>query len=87
MPISGIVISFDCSDVKRDTALEMINLDSRVELGEIDGRKVPGVLETMNQREDRDMLRWLNDLDGVNFVDVVFVNFEEMEGTVNELSM
>lgn len=86
MPISGIVISFDCSPQEQLQTLEIIKQDSRFELGECKDHKVPGVLETPDQHDDRAAINWLNQLNGVSFVDVVFVHFEETEGIVHELS-
>ena len=80
MPISGIVITFDCPDTERCNTLDVIARDTRIELGESMGVKTAAVLETENQRDDRDAINWLRDLNGVSLVDVVFVHFEEMEG-------
>ena len=51
--------------------------------GERNARWLPVAMEARDDAESRDLHDWLNALPGVDFVDVVYVNFDEDEATAS----
>ncbi len=74
MPISGLVLSLR---EPVEEALAVLRTQSALELGELNGQRVPAVLETSSLRESEDLVRLLATLPGVLAVDVVTVDFTD----------
>jgi len=49
---------------------------TQVETGAVNGQRLPLTIEADDNRTIEDITRWIQDRDGVLFVDVVFVHFE-----------
>lgn len=86
MPISGIVISIESDELNRQTVVQKIEDLPYIKLGQSSSQRIPAVLETPSARQDRQAIQEINDIPGVTFVDVVFVHFDQEEGTQNEMS-
>ncbi len=84
MPISGLRIILN-GDHRARGVLDTLTLDDRVELGVQRGRHVAAVLETRTPGENKEAWRWLNELPGIEHVDVVFVAVDE-DGSGEEAS-
>jgi len=72
MPISGLVL-----DLKEKKIPEEFIGQDMLELGELYGHKLPAVLDTISEKENKKAWHWLNNHDVINHIDVVFVSFEE----------
>ena len=78
MPISGLVITLSEDDDEQAEALQVLGADKRITVGERQRNRLPVVVETKSTGEgSRLVRRELLDIDGVVFVDVVSVNFED----------
>lgn len=81
MPISGLVVTLSDNDTERADALAALRRDRRIELGITEpeqqhAMRIPIVVDTRSNDEDKQVWQWLNDLAGVVFVDVALVGFE-----------
>ena len=76
MPISGLVITLSANpaDAARVTAL--LAAHPGVTPGEPAGRWLPVAVEARDDAESRALHDWVEALPGVEFVDVVYVNYE-----------
>lgn len=77
MAISGLVLITEPDTRRAAEALARIRRDPRFTLGPPNGRRIPIVLETASQDEDREGFHWLTGLDGIAHVDVVLVGIDE----------
>ena len=77
MPISGLVITL--SPVAELAAQAIATLGARPEFtpAERNDRWLPVAMEARDDAASRDLHDWLCTLPGVEFVDVVYVNFDE----------
>ncbi|MCC5785710.1 MAG: hypothetical protein JJU33_03305 [Phycisphaerales bacterium] len=71
MPVSGLILSLSDDRRLRDGALEAINQHNAVSLGEMQGLRLPIVVDTADSDADREVWKWLHELPGVLFVDLV----------------
>ncbi|WP_144057649.1 hypothetical protein [Novipirellula maiorica] len=81
MPISGLVVTLSDSEPERADALKSLRDDPRIELGinepeQQHALRIPIVVDTHSNHEDKQVWKWLNELPGVVFVDVALVGFE-----------
>ncbi|WP_442510957.1 hypothetical protein SH528x_002608 [Novipirellula sp. SH528] len=82
MPISGLVVTLSDSDTERADAIDAMRREPRIELGisELEqtvASRIPIVVDTQSNEDDKQVWQWLNDLPGVVFVDVALVGFED----------
>ncbi len=78
MPVSGLVITLSDDVSARRRVMEAIAEDERITPGECQKNRLPVVLETKTANEGSRLVRQtLMDMEGVEFVDVVTVNFED----------
>ena len=82
MITSGLVITLS-ADAEL-AAQAVANGGARAEFmpGERNDRWLPVAMEARDDAESRDLHDWLSALPGVEFVDVVYVNFNEDEAVV-----
>ncbi len=81
MPISGLVVTLSNDGGEQARALKVLDDDRRLTLGELQKNRLPLVAETETIGEGSRLLREeLKAVDGVVFVDVVSVNFEDVTG-------
>jgi hypothetical protein len=77
MIISGLLLTLSEDARLAEGALSTLRARPEFTLAERSQRWLPVVVEVENVRASRDLHDWLNSLPGVDFVDVVQVNFEE----------
>lgn len=77
--ISGVVAYLKFDEPLVEESLNMIRQHPAFELGERSGHRVPMVLETVGAGESRDAMDWINDLPGIEHVDVAYVHLEDNE--------
>lgn len=77
MMISGLVVTLAEDPRRRAEALAALGGDGRLTLGEEAGRKLPVVVETGTAQESEELVESLLGTAGVDFVDVVYVDFSE----------
>lgn len=81
MPISGLVVTLSDDKQQRHRAIATIDADDRLTIGERQKNRLPVVAETGTIGEGRQLMREeLLEIDGVMFVDLVTVNFEDQTG-------
>lgn len=78
MPISGLVITLAEDPQAAELAKQAVRGHPRFTCEAMpDPRRLPAVLDTPDRHTDREDWDWLNALDGVRQVDVVFIHFED----------
>ena len=76
--ISSVIAKFNCDEQVRQQAMKQIARHSALGMGElIEGRNLPITIEAVGNQETEEITRWIMSLDGVDFVDVVYVCFED----------
>ncbi|MEZ6093423.1 MAG: hypothetical protein R3C03_04175 [Pirellulaceae bacterium] len=76
--ISSVIATFDCDLETLERTKHQIDRNDSCESGElIENRKLPIVVEAIDNQEMETTTRWLQSLDGIEFVDVVFVSLEK----------
>ncbi len=73
MAISGLVLILNDSQNNLEQVCSRLSADKRFETGRPFRNRLPVVLTTDSTREDRDACEWLESLDAVEQVEVVFV--------------
>jgi hypothetical protein len=82
MITSGIVITLNADAVLARQAQTTLQARPELTLGELNARWLPVALEAADVSASRDFHDWLNTVPGVDFVDVVEVNFTEPDLTL-----
>ena len=82
--ITGLVVTLSGDSAESGAAREAMEQHALLNLGEPKGRKLPVVADTPSKEDDLAVWHWLNELAGVEFVDVVYVHLEEGEGSAHE---
>lgn len=77
MPISGLVIRLAPSDALARDAVAQLDAHEHIELGPCEHGRLAVVVETPSQELDKQLWIWINDLPGVEFVDVVYVHLDD----------
>ena len=78
MAISGLVITLTDDPTLRARAMTAIEGEDRITVGERKKNRLPVVLETKSSQQGSHLVREkLMDLEGVEFVDVVTVDFRD----------
>lgn len=82
MPVNGLLLTLaEDANLVQKSLLE-VGRHSHIELGERSGRWQPIVVETGGTRESHEVHEWLQDLPGVQMVDVVFTSVSNPSGGV-----
>lgn len=76
---SGLVLTLADDPVLRAAALAELGRDPRIVVGEATGLRLPIATEASDLHAAEALAEALGHLDGVCFVDVVFVHFEETD--------
>jgi hypothetical protein len=77
--ISGLVITLSDTACAADTAMAALAGRSEIELGPRHDRRLAATAETGSPDDDRRLVKWIADLDGVAHVDVVFVGLDDQQ--------
>lgn len=81
MPISGLILTLSDDVELAEQAVSSVSTRPEFLPGERNARWLPVAMEARDDAASRDLHDWLNALPGVDFVDVVYVNFDEDEAT------
>lgn len=76
MPVSGLVLTLSADPELSAQAISQLKARPELAPGELQDRWLPVAMETHDDAESRQLHDWLHALSGVEFVDVVYVNFE-----------
>jgi hypothetical protein len=76
MITSGLVLTLNADAARADQALAALRTRPEFAIGERNGQWLPVAMEVADDAASRAAHDWLNQLPGVDFVDVVYVNFE-----------
>lgn len=79
MSVSGLVITLSEDPVERACAFERLRGRSDLQFGELSDRWLPVVMEKSDNESAEAVFREISLLRGVEYVDVVFVQFEDGE--------
>lgn len=85
MPISGLVVTLVDDPATRQGALATLRQHPAVDVGEPAGGRVPIVVDTFDENDDRLVWEWIHAIPGVTFVVVAYIHFDEDSSDV-ELS-
>lgn len=77
MPVNGLLLTLTGAPHLADRACEQVAARSGVELGERSGIYQPLAVETADVQAAHEFHEWLESLDGVGQVDVIYVGFDE----------
>lgn len=78
--ISSVIARLSAEPCSHAATIDQIAAHPNMETGElIDNRLLPITIDSPNKHEMENMTRWLQARDAVEFVDVVFVHFEDDE--------
>jgi len=83
MPISGLILTLSSDAELAAQAIATVSMRAEFMPGERNACWLPVAMEARDDAESRDLHDWLNALPGVDFVDVVYVNFDEDEATAS----
>lgn len=76
--ISSVICELCSDESRRQHTLAEIDGHPHLESGNlVDFRKLPVVIDAEDAKQSKSVTEWLQQLDGVEFVDVVFVHFED----------
>ena len=77
MPISGLVITLSSDAQLADRAVSALGERNEFNLGERNARWLPVAMDARTDAESRDLHDWISAQPGIEYVDVVYVNFDE----------
>lgn len=76
--ISSVIAKLNCDEQTRREVIQRISRHSSLEVGElIEETSLPISIESSGNQETEELTRWIMSLEGVDFVDVVYVHFED----------
>lgn len=81
MPVNGLLLTLSPDKGLADRARAAIAARSEADLGEPQGIYQPVAVETPDVRSAHEFHEWLESLEGVGQVDVIYVGFEESNDT------
>jgi hypothetical protein len=77
MPVNGLLLTLSPDERLAGEARAMIATRTEAELGAPEGIYQPLAVETSDVRTTHEFHEWLESLEGVTHVDVIYVGFEE----------
>ena len=77
MPINGLLIGLASDTSISDKVVKKLEKNNHVELGERNDMWLPISIETESVRGSHEVHEWIEALDGVLSVDVIFASVEE----------
>lgn len=81
--ISSVIAKLNCDTKECMQLTEKLSAHPALEVGEIvGGHSLPITIDTSGNQETEAITRWMLQQDGISFVDVVFVHFEEEDERV-----
>ena len=77
MPVAGLSLTLNQDEALASAAVGQLFARDEIQLGEMEGRYIAAVVDTPGSGESRDLHRWIENLPGVDFIDVVYVGFDD----------
>lgn len=77
MPVNGLMVTLSADLDRASRALDLIDSQDRIERGDRHERWLPVVVDSRDENEARELHRWLENLTGVDRVDVILVTIDE----------
>jgi hypothetical protein len=77
MAVKGVLVTLDEDPVLAGAALQALRAKPGVELGELQERWLPLVVESADEGASKQLIRWIEGLEGVYFLDTVFASVGE----------
>lgn len=81
MPVNGLLLTLSPDKGLAERACAVISAREEADLGEAQGIYQPLAVETADVRSAHEFHEWLESLEGVGQVDVIYVGFEESNET------
>lgn len=78
--ISGLVVTLTSDAKLVQAVVHSIKEQPALEIGKQKMQRLPLVLETNSPAESQEITDWLQNLPGVEYVDVAFVHLDELQG-------
>lgn len=78
MLTSGLVLTLSSNATAASASITALRERPEFTLGDRNDRWLPVVMETRDDAESRELHDWVLTLPGVEFVDVAYVNFDEV---------
>lgn len=86
MPIAGLSLTLNKDETLVSEAVAELAKRPEILLGEWKAHYMAAVIDTPSSQESRDLHRWIESLPGIDFVDVVYVGFDEESPASSKLS-
>ena len=77
MPVAGLALTLSESTPLVADAIAALEANSSVTVGKRIGRWLSVVLDTPDVKESRDLHEWVEAIEGVDYIDVVYVGFDD----------
>lgn len=81
---SGIVITLSRDSGLADEVIRDLGKHAQIEMGDLKGKYLPAVISARNDRDLRLVHRHIESLSGVDYVDVVFVSYDQYSNESSE---
>lgn len=82
MSVSALVVTLSIQPDRANRVLRELEAHPQITVGELNGQKLPIVLDTPSVREDEAAFEWMNHLADVDHVDVVYIDFGDSEDPI-----
>lgn len=83
MPVNGLMLTLAADKCSVASVLKAIQTRPEVELGELQDRWLPLVVDARDERGSRDVHAWLEKLPGVESVDVILVGLDHETSSIS----
>ncbi|MEX0321373.1 MAG: hypothetical protein AB3N63_04400 [Puniceicoccaceae bacterium] len=77
MAVKGVLVTLSDDPILAGAALQALRLKPGIELGELQDKWLPLVLETEDEGRSKELVKWVEGLEGVYFLDTVFASVGE----------
>ncbi len=77
--IASAVVTLDPNHKNFESTIDQIGDNTAIETGQLTGCKLPITIEAAIPRSLETLTRWVYQLDGIQFIDIVFVSLEDTQ--------
>ncbi len=74
MAVKGVLVTLSEDPILSGAALQALRAKPGIELGELQEKWLPLVLEAEDDGASKELVKWIEGLDGVYFLDTVFAS-------------
>lgn len=74
MAVKGVLLTLSNDSIESGAALQALCAKPGIELGELQDQWLPVVVETEDEGTSKELVKWIEGLDGVVFLDTVFAS-------------